>query len=378
MTSVRASLTRVASPALLLAAAVSIAAAQAPDRDARRVDERIRALRQDAQRLAAEARTLVGDLQKLEVERQLRTAEAEQAEAAHAAAERTLQDTTTRLAALDAQREAQVPDLESQLVDLYKRGPRGYAPLLFGSRNIRDFARAMRAVGALADINARRLAEHRRTLDALQEQRARLEQTTKELQARASAARQARAAAERAVAARTELAARIDARRDLTAQYVGELQGAYERLEQQVNAGPRDGETAIPLAPFRGGLEWPVAGSVRARFGQTANRLGGTAVKNGIEIAAPEGTPVHAVHGGTVGFADTYPGFGTLVIVDHGGDDFSLYGYLGAVSVSRGATVAAGAELGRVGTPPGGMPALYFEMRIDGRSVDPLQWLKAR
>jgi septal ring factor EnvC (AmiA/AmiB activator) len=55
-----------------------------------------------------------------------------------------------------------------------------------------------------------------------------------------------------------------------------------------------------------------------------------------------------------------------------------LYGYLGDVSVTRGAAVEAGAELGHVGLAPAGPAALYFEMRIDGRSVDPLQWLKPR
>jgi septal ring factor EnvC (AmiA/AmiB activator) len=176
--------------------------------------------------------------------------------------------------------------------------------------------------------------------------------------------------------------ARIDSRRDLTAQYVGELQLAYERLQQQVAASATAGRTrdavSIPLAPFRGSLEWPATGRLAGRFGQASERLGGTAVRNGIEIAVPENTPVRAVHGGTVGLAGPFTGFGNLVIVEHAADDYSLYGYLGTVGVERGATVDAGTELGRSGSAPGGPPALYFEMRIDGHSVDPLQWLKPR
>jgi septal ring factor EnvC (AmiA/AmiB activator) len=79
-----------------------------------------------------------------------------------------------------------------------------------------------------------------------------------------------------------------------------------------------------------------------------------------------------------VGFADAFTGFGTLVIVDHGANNYSLYGYLASASVERGQTVESGMELGRVGSAPAGPPALYFEMRIDGRSVDPVQWLKGR
>jgi len=87
---------------------------------------------------------------------------------------------------------------------------------------------------------------------------------------------------------------------------------------------------------------------------------------------------VQAVHSGTVSYADAFTGFGNLVILDHGSNNYSLYGYLGAVGVQTGATVETGAEIGRVGASPAGPPALYFEIRIDGRSVDPLQWLKTR
>jgi septal ring factor EnvC (AmiA/AmiB activator) len=161
---------------------------------------------------------------------------------------------------------------------------------------------------------------------------------------------------------------------------VGELRLAYERVQQQLastTAGRPREAVAIPLAPFRGTLEWPATGRLAGRFGQASDRLGGSAVRNGIELALPENSPVRSVHEGTVGLAGPFTGFGNLVIVEHGADNYSLYGYLGTVSVQPGQGVEAGAELGRSGSAPAGPPALYFEMRIDGRSVDPLQWLRA-
>ena len=83
-------------------------------------------------------------------------------------------------------------------------------------------------------------------------------------------------------------------------------------------------------------LEWPAGGRLAGRFGQATDRLGGTAVRNGIEIAVPENTPVRAVHGGTVGLAGPFIGFGNLVIVEHGANNYSLYGYLGTIGVERG------------------------------------------
>jgi septal ring factor EnvC (AmiA/AmiB activator) len=135
----------------------------------------------------------------------------------------------------------------------------------------------------------------------------------------------------------------------------------------------------VPLASFRGALDWPVAGRVIAGFNASAaGRPAGAAVRNGIEIGTAQGTPVLAVHPGTIDYADQFAGFGNLVIVDHGGGYFSLYGYLDSLSVARGDHVDAGGELGKVGTAPAGPPALYFELRVDGRSVDPIQWLRPR
>jgi septal ring factor EnvC (AmiA/AmiB activator) len=365
----------------LIGVALAASALHAQDRlpspSASSINERIRALEREASDLARQARTLVGELRTLQVQRDLRIEEARVAQTAATEARQALQQATERIAALEQQRVDQLPDLKAQLVSMYKNGRGGFARLLLDAKGVREFARTARAVSAVATINERRIREHRNTINALAQERDGLERKTAELQTRESAAQRARTAAERAVADHARLIEQIDSRRDLTAQYVGELQQAYERLQEQelrASAAP----AAVPLTPFRGPLPWPVAGSVRARFGQAEGRLGGTAVRNGMEISADEGTSVRAVHAGTVTFADTFTGFGTLVIVDHGANNYSLYGYLGALSVQRGDVIDSGAELGRVGLAPAGPAALYFEMRVDGRSVDPLQWLQPR
>ena len=66
------------------------------------------------------------------------------------------------------------------------------------------------------------------------------------------------------------------------------------------------------------------------------------------------------------------------MIVDHGSRTFSLYGNLLDVAVKRGARVERGQALGSVGPTPAGPAGLYFEMRVDGQPVDPLQWLKRK
>lgn len=351
----------------------------ATDAMARRVNDRVRALQAEADRLALQVRTLLGDLRQLELQRDIAVEQQKAAVAAVMQAQVAFEQTTARLNELEQQRVSQLPDLKTRLVDIYKRGRGGYARMTFDVRGLREFARAMRAVAALTTINEQRMAEHRRTLADLKQQREAMEQRTRELEQAAEGAERARFAAQRAVAAREALIAEIDQRRDLNAQLAGELGVAAQRLQQQLVslANGRSAEpVTIPVASFRGALDWPVAGRVSAAFGAPP-RPGGT-VRNGVEISAPEGTPVSAVHPGTVDYADAFSGFGNLVILDHGGNYYSLYGYLGSVEVARGQHVDAGTELGRVGTAPAGPAALYFELRVDGRSVDPIQWLKPR
>jgi murein hydrolase activator len=93
-------------------------------------------------------------------------------------------------------------------------------------------------------------------------------------------------------------------------------------------------------------------------------------------VSLAEGQPVRAVHEGVVAYADQFTGYGNLVILDHGDGAYSLYGYLGPMDVTRGDRVDAQARLAASGRNPSGNPALYFELRVDGAAVDPLQWLK--
>jgi septal ring factor EnvC (AmiA/AmiB activator) len=123
------------------------------------------------------------------------------------------------------------------------------------------------------------------------------------------------------------------------------------------------------LKPFKGDLDWPVAGTVRGRFGRTSRG-------NGVTIETTDGVEARAVHDGAVAFAGPFGGFGNIVIVDHGAQCFSLYGDLLELAVKKGAHIDRGQILGTTGATPLGGPGLYFELRIDGQPVDPLQWLR--
>jgi septal ring factor EnvC (AmiA/AmiB activator) len=344
----------------------------------------MRALQQEADALASREQSLLTDLRRLEVERELRTEEARQAEAGVKEASARLQATSDRIAALEEAQARMRPALEARLVALYKQGRGGYARLLLSTPALRDFGRAYRMVSALADHDHQQMEEARRTLGDLRASRAALGKTRAQLETRQAAAEHARQAAVRAAADRSALADRIDGERDLNARLTGELQVAQQQLQTTLGE-IASGATAVtvpvlPLAPFRGALDWPVDGRVTAAFHSPPAGSSAGFARDGIEIAAAEGTPVHAIHGGTVAFAGPFTGFGQLVILDHGNHDYSLYGNLASLAdgLVKGTRVDRAQALGTTGVAAAGPPALYFELQIDGRAVDPLQWLKVR
>jgi len=379
----------VAAVALLLAAAL---AAGVPPQDpssaeamANRAAARIKALQREADSLASRERTLLEDLRKLEVERDLRAEEFNASTLELQRIERELDDTAIRIAGLERAAESQLPDLAARMVELYKVGNGGYLRMLMSVEDLRDMGRAYRFVSGLEGLDRRRVAEHQRTLASLRKALASLESRRSQAAVAQEAVARTRDAAARAVAAHEGLISRIDERRDLASQLMGELEAARQRLQRAVDdaAHGRPLETGaavgLPLRPFKGDLEWPVTGRVSGGFGRQVNRKFHTSVvSNGLRIAAEPSTPVTAVHEGVVAYATTFTGFGKLVIIDHGSVTFSLYGYLADIDVVSGERVAQGQRLGSVGMSLEGEPSLYFELRIDGKPVDPLQWLRRK
>lgn len=338
---------------------------------AQRAADRLRSLHDEADHLAADERTLLGDLRRLEIDRQIKAEELGQIERDTAQVVADLSELDVQVAALEGQEQTDAPRLRARLVDLYKLGQGRYLRLLLSTSEVQRLGNATRMLTALAAQDRARVTGHQRRFDELVRSRATLEERRQRLLTLQAEAIRAKSAADQVVLARNTLIREVDQRRDLNAQLSGELVAAQQKLQATLKGLASDASTTassvLPMAPFRGDLAWPAAGGLRQAFGCSA--FGG---------AASEGAPVEAVHDGTVAFAGAFAGFGVLVVVDRGGQAFSLYGNLRDTVVSPGTRVARGAAIGTVGVPATGVAGLYFELRIDGRPVDPVQWLRKR
>jgi len=355
---------------------------QRVERLSQRAMDRVRALQTEADELASRERTLLGEIRRLEIDRQIRTEELGVIDGDLAETTGQLEDTATRISDLEREADAQRPLVEARLVALYKMGTPRYTRLLLGAGDLRARGRNYRLIGSLARRDREQFDDLRETVTDLQVSRSTLEARQVEVAALQEAARAARRALDRTIASQTALVEEIDTRRDLTAQLAGELETAREQFEAplaELAAGGSPGATtlALPLRPFRGQIEPPVPGEVTVPFGAPRpTEFGTTIAGGGIELAATPGESVYAIHEGEVVSVGTFEGLGTLVIVSHGDQAFSLYGYLASLAVHKGGQVDERAELGTAGVSPTGDATVYFELRIDGRPVDPVEWLK--
>jgi murein DD-endopeptidase MepM/ murein hydrolase activator NlpD len=126
-----------------------------------------------------------------------------------------------------------------------------------------------------------------------------------------------------------------------------------------------------PEPATKGLLDWPLKGVLYGRFGKK-----GREPHDGIDLAAPEGTPVKTAQEGTVLYAGEQRGYGHIVIVEHPGGLITLYAHNKDLRVTTGQQVRRAqvvATVGQSGSTSG--PHLHFEVRVDGKPVDPLDYL---
>ena len=152
---------------------------------------------------------------------------------------------------------------------------------------------------------------------------------------------------------------------------------ALERQSARVTAKLRAASAApqsLPAGPVRPGsgrLIWPVSGPITSPFGPRWGRL-----HAGIDIGAPEGTPIRAADSGTVALAGWEGAYGNYTCIQHGSGMATCYAHQSRIGVSSGQRVSRGDVIGAVGNTGRSFGAhLHFETRVGGTPQNPLNYL---
>ncbi len=136
-----------------------------------------------------------------------------------------------------------------------------------------------------------------------------------------------------------------------------------------VGAAPVPSAPASPSAGDCGTIVTPVNGVQTSGYGDGRGH-------DGVDIAAPTGTPVRAADCGTVDFAGTQSGYGNIICIQHSGSLSTCYAHLSVIGVKQGQYVEVGQVVGKVGsTGRSSGPHLHFETRVNGQAQDPAPYL---
>jgi len=380
---------------LLASPAAETAAPGASEKELRELRSRIEAL----QRGLAEA-----EESKNEAADGLRESERGISEANRALRELGIQSREARkqIAALGAESRRREDALKAQhalLADLlyrqYLGGQLEPLKLLLNREDPNEIARRLHYFSYVSRARARLIADTRASLAQLRQLAREAGEKAAELAAITAENKAQRARLEREKRARNQLLTRIS--RDIQRQRreIGTLKRDETRLTRLVERlarlvarakpAPRLRNERVPKSsagdsPFlelKGRLNLPVRGELANRFGSP--RSDGGVLWKGLFILARAGEEVRAVADGRVVFADWLRGFGNLLIVDHGDAYMSLYGNNESLYKRVGDPIRGGDPVAAVGATGGNADSgLYFELRHQGRPLDPLDWVDIR
>jgi murein DD-endopeptidase MepM/ murein hydrolase activator NlpD len=294
-----------------------------------------------------------------------------------------LQAQTLRLERLRAQYAQAVAVLEARVREIYIEGSPDTVSFLVSATSFSDLLDNydfLSRIGAQDEhiardvraAKARAVAERRATLETR-----RLTATT--VEAISAKTEEARAVRDKLAESRDSLASAEQLKssaladvRETRAGYLAEV-NALQAQSAALGAAIRNAQTGSDTggSGSHSGLIWPVSGPITSGFGTRWGRM-----HEGIDIAVPSGTPVHAAASGTVIYAAWMTGYGNLVVLDHGNGLATAYAHNSSLLVSVGQRVSQGQTIslsGSTGHSTG--PHVHFEVRVNGVAVDPLGYL---
>jgi murein hydrolase activator len=262
---------------------------------------------------------------------------------------------------------------------LVGRQPR--AKLLLNQQDPAMLSRVMTYFGYLNRARAQRIAAIQSKVRNLQEIQQRLTEQTEALQAlelrQLAVVEQLEAGRVQRGAALDSLERRIrDQGRQLRQLQADEreLQKLMDSLRDVLADIPMDMDPGKPFAQQRGKLPWPLRGPLLAGYG--APKDDGRMKWNGLWISGTQGAPVRAVAHGRVAYVGWMHRYGLIVVVEHPGGWFTLYGHNDSAARAVGEWVRAGDEIARIGSTGGhDKPGVYFEIRRGADTVNPREWL---
>ncbi len=174
----------------------------------------------------------------------------------------------------------------------------------------------------------------------------------------------------------------ISKRKEVYERYLKDMDRAYDKLDDVLKKLEEahiieEMQTVKNISIFKGKLPMPLKGKIIKPFGMILDKRTNTELPHrGLTISAENRASIVSIFSGVVLFSDWFSGYGNLIIIDHGKGYVSLYAHLAKRSVKTGDVIELKQSIGSIGnTSIHKESTLYFEIRYQGRAIDPRHWL---
>lgn len=237
-----------------------------------------------------------------------------------------------------------------------------------------------RVLGKLLEDDKTRIAEYRAELEKFAIERKRLDGKRQELDSLETEVNRTRTDLENTRRDRRNILRLISEERAFFEKAYADLSGAYDGVTERIKRLKEWPNKKLEFEQLKGNFRLPMSyARVVTPFGTRKNsRLGTSTLHPGLEIKSKGSESVRAVYWGRVAYAGKIHGYGTTVILDHTEGYYTLYSRLRKTHVQVGEIVESRQVLGTIGghSVLGKEDTLYFELRENGRAIDPTPWFE--
>lgn len=292
-------------------------------------------------------------------------------------------------------------EIERRLSSLYKAGELGALRMFFSAESFPQLAENIRYMRSILENDKRIFIEYNQKIDQLKRLKEDLERDALKKARIMSGIEQKKREIEEDKSKKAAYLGKVRQDRKSYEASLKELQVNAGRLQVMItrldalsrrklsSSHEKPGAKQKPLAELpqvpdrgfgsqKGRMSLPVHGEIIESYGKHKHpEFNSFTFSKGLSISSTTGTEIKAIYEGTVIFADYFKGFGNMIIVDHGGGYFTLYAHASRLAKKVGAEVARHETIGTVGdvdSSKGSM--LYFEIRHQGKPVDPAGWVR--
>ncbi len=284
---------------------------------------------------------------------------------------------------LEIDRSAQETLISQYILAAYKNGREEYLKLILNQQNVISSSRALRYYQYFNDARATKIIEFQENINDIASISIDIQESSRNLSDQRDALLIQQNNLDQRQNQRLALLSELDEALANRGNELSRLEVQYEEMAlliEELSLAILDisfGTQGEDFPSLRGSLPWPVNGPLLNAYG--ANYELGDLNWEGVTIAGSSGAEVRAIHHGRVIYSDWFASSGLLLILDHGDGYMSLYAHNQSLYKEVGEWVTSGEAIAAVGNTGGrNENGVYFEIRYNGESQDPINWLVRR